>query len=426
MTEHVDATTGRAGVTPSARRRRWVALVAALAAVTLIAGACSDSSDSSDGATATTEATASPEDFSVPGPHPVGRTILDLGDRRVWVFYPADPAGLSGAERLTTYSSLEVFPEALKAIAPAQLVQDIPIDAYVDAPASTEGPFPVVLHSHGSSGHAALTSRHLQQLASWGFVGAAPEYPERDLAANALGQQARADDTDVQRRALALLREQDASGLLAGTMNFDQLAAEGHSVGGGAALRFASEPEVTTVIGQAPVAPVDIDVPEELSGDENADARAAFVTQALDGAYAAATPPDKPSMLLAGEFDQAIPLASIEKTFSWLAPPKRFAVIKNAGHFSFGDFCKPIQDLGGVTQFAGQIPVPERVLRAGSDGCVPENLDAEKAYDVIDHLTVAQLRNVFGIDAAQAAASLERSYLDEQFPDTLAQYEYVP
>ena len=29
MTEHVDATTGRAGVTPSARRRRWVALVAA-------------------------------------------------------------------------------------------------------------------------------------------------------------------------------------------------------------------------------------------------------------------------------------------------------------------------------------------------------------------------------------------------------------
>ena len=151
--------------------------MAALAAVTLIAGACSDSSDSSDGATATTEAAAAPEDFSVPGPYPVGRTELTLGDRKVWVFYPADPSGVASAERLATYSSIEIFPEALKAIAPPQLVQDIPLDAYLDAPASTEGPFPVVIHSHGALDHALLASRHLRQLASWGFVAAAPGVP---------------------------------------------------------------------------------------------------------------------------------------------------------------------------------------------------------------------------------------------------------
>jgi len=404
--------------------RRWFALGGALVVLVLVAAACGGSSET--GATATTEASAAPVNFSVPGPYPVGRTVLPMGDRQVWVFYPADPAGTASVEKLTKYSSIEVFPEALKAVAPPQLVQDIPIDAYRDALASTAGPFPVVIHSHGVSGHAALASRHLNLLASWGFVGAAVEYPERDLAANALGQQKQADDVAIQGRTLALLTEQNGTGPLAGIMNLDLLAAEGHSAGGSAALRFAADPAVKTVIGQAPGAGVRIEVPEALTGEANAEARAAFVTQALDAAYASTPPPDKPSMIIAGELDAIIPLTSIEKTFAWLAPPKRFAVIKNAGHFSFGDFCEPIQTLGGVTQFARQIPVPEGVLQSADDGCLPSNLEAETAYGVIDHLTVAQLRNVFGIEAPQAAASLERSYLDQQFPGTLAQYEYKP
>ena len=420
MTEHFDnPTAGPARVAAEGRgRRRWVGLVAVLAAAVLIAGACSDSSDSSDGASATTEAAAAPENFSFPGPYPVGRTELTLGDRKVWVFYPADPSGIASAERLATYSSIEIFPEALKAIAPPQLVQDIPLDAYRDAPASTEGPFPVVIHSHGALDHALLASRHLRQLASWGFVAAGPEYPESDLAASALEQRGEVDRVDVQARVLALLEAQNATGSLAGTMDLDRLAAEGLSAGGGAALRFAARPEVKTVIARVPVPPVDVPV-------EVADDRAARAAAALE-AYKTTAPPSKPSMVITGEIDAVIPLTSVEATFAWLAAPKRFAVVKNAGHNSFTDFCAPIQQLGGLAQFAGQIAVPEQLLILGSDGCLPENLDAEKAYDIIDHLTVAQLRNVFGIDAAQAAASLERSYLDEQFPGALARYEYVP
>ncbi len=275
MTEHFDnPTAGPARVAAEGRgRRRWVGLVAVLAAAVLIAGACSDSSDSSDGASTTTEA-AAPEDFSVPGPYPVGRTELTLGDRKVWVFYPADPSGIASAERLATYSSIEIFPEALKAIAPPQLVQDIPLDAYRDAPASTEGPFPVVIHSHGALDHALLASRHLRQLASWGFVAAGPEYPESDLAASALEQRGEVDRVDVQARVLALLEAQNATGSLAGTMDLDRLAAEGLSAGGGAALRFAARPEVKTVIARVPVPPVD--VPVEVAEDRAARAAAAL------------------------------------------------------------------------------------------------------------------------------------------------------
>ena len=63
------------------------------------------------------------------------------------------------------------------------------------------------------------------------------------------------DVTDL-RHTYALLQQQNASGLLAGSMSLQTVAAEGHSAGGGAALAFAQDPEVSTVIGLAPASPV--------------------------------------------------------------------------------------------------------------------------------------------------------------------------
>jgi fermentation-respiration switch protein FrsA (DUF1100 family) len=397
--------------------------LALLLVVTLVAAACGGSSDSSDNATATT-APAAPANFSERGPYPVGRTILQLPDRQVYVFYPADPATVSEAPPITGYSSLIGFPEAVRGAIPRELVQEIPLDSYDQPAPSPEGPFPTIIYSHGAGDNAAFASQHFEHMASWGFVTAAPEHIERDLAASTLNQTRQGDDVAVLRSTLALLGEQNTSGPLAGTMNLDQLAAEGLSAGGGAVLRFAQDPEVKTVIGRAPGYGVSIEVPEALQAD--AEARRAFINEAVDSAYASTPPPDKPSMIIAGEVDETIPLTNIEKTFNWLAPPKRFAVIANGGHNAFTDLCAPIRAQGGLMQYSGKLPAPDALLKRAEDGCTPANIDPQVSYDLINQLTVAQLRNVFGIDAAVAAASLEQSYLDEQFPGALARYEYVP
>ncbi len=395
-------------------------MTAVVVVLAFAAGACGGS-DTPASTTATTAA-AAPVNFSERGPYPVGRTILPLSDRQVYVFYPADPASVTTASKIDGYSSLIGFPEAVRGAIPPELVQQIPLDSYDQPAPSPKGPFPTIIYSHGAGDNAAFASQHYEHMASWGFVTAAPEHIERDLAASTLNQTRQGDDVGVLRSTLALLGEQNASGPLAGAMNLEQLAAEGLSAGGGAVLRFAQDPEVKTVIGRAPGSGVSIVVPEALQDD--VEARRAFIDQAVTEAYATTPPPDKPSMIIAGEVDETIPLANIQRTFDWLAPPKRFAVIANGGHNAFTDLCAPIRAQGGLMQYSGKLPAPDALLERAEDGCTPANIDPQISYRLINQLTVAQLRNVFGIEAPQAAASLERSYLDQLFPGTLAQYEY--
>jgi predicted dienelactone hydrolase len=378
-------------------RRSLLVIVAVLTAVTLGAGVLSGCSGSSS-----KDSASAAVDYSKPGPYPVGTTTFMLGDRIVYMYYPADKDRLGEGTPVTSYSSADAFPPALRAAIPKQLIQDVPIDATKDAP--------VVIHSHGFGGYPEFTSQHLAHLASWGFITAAPDHLERDLAANSLGKVVRGE-TDVEdlRHTLEQLQADNASGPFAGSMNLDQIAAEGHSAGGSAAGKFAYDPAVKTFIGQAPGAPLHLTTEGTATGEQ------------ISAAYAAQTPPDKPSMLLAGEVDQTIPLPRVSQEYDWLAAPKRFVVLKGAGHNAFTDICKPIREGGGLMQYSGKLPAPDNLLRLGEDGCLPENLDPDTGYAVINHMTVAQLRHVFGIDTSDA--SLAPSYVESLFPDAIARYD---
>ena len=219
-------------------RRSLVVVTALFAVLTLSVGLLSGCSSSSSKNSASAAV-----DYSKPGPYPVGTTSFMMGDRMVYMFYPADKDRLGEGTPVTSYSSADAFPPALRAAIPAALIQEVPLDATKDAPIATDGPFPVVIHSHGFGGYPEFTSQHLAHLASWGFVSAAPDHLERDLAANSLGKVVRGE-TDVQdlRNTLAHLQADNASGPFAGSMNFDELAAEGHSAGGSAAGKFAYDP----------------------------------------------------------------------------------------------------------------------------------------------------------------------------------------
>ena len=386
-------------------------VVALVACLSLSVAACS--SGGSSGSSSDTTVASGPTDYAAPGPYPVGTVTLTIGAKTVYLYYPADPARLSEGTPATGYSSAVAFPEAFRAIVPAKLIQQLPLDATTDAPIA-DGPFPVVLYSHGFGSYPQYSAGHMSHLASWGFVVAAPDHTSRDLAAVATGQVAQGDE-DVQdlRDTLDLLRTQNAAGgRFAGAVDTTKVAAEGHSAGGGAAAQLVYDDDIATFIGLAPASPLDL---ASSGGIDQA---------AIDAGYAAKAPPDKPSMLITGERDGVIPLASVKAEYQWLKPPKRFAVLAGAGHNAFTDLCAPIRAQGGLTQFAAQLPAIAPLLRLGEDGCTDGYLDPQTGYDVTNHLVVAQLRWVFGIDPTEA--SLAPSYVEGQFPGALLSYDSDP
>ena len=165
--------------------RRCLVLLSSL--LLLLVAACSDGDDaggSGGGATgngAPEEVEAEPADFSGRGPYQVGEIDLQLdADHQVAVFYPVDEVP-ADAEPYT-YSGDTIFGPAISNLLPGALSDTITIpDTYVEAPASADGPFPVVLHSHGFSGNLRFGNRHNAEVASWGYVVAAVDHPERGV-----------------------------------------------------------------------------------------------------------------------------------------------------------------------------------------------------------------------------------------------------
>src|SRR5690606_5696973 len=107
-----------------------------------------DGGEGSAGATTTTEVVAG-DAFAEPGEHPVGVTTLTLGSGpSLEVWYPAAEDG-GGT---VTYDTRDFVPEAIRALLTADIPAGLTIDADRDLPAAGDGPFPVVLFSHGFSG----------------------------------------------------------------------------------------------------------------------------------------------------------------------------------------------------------------------------------------------------------------------------------
>lgn len=409
-------------ITATARRR----LLAAIAAIAVLAGACSSGSDDTNAEGGGSEpATEVGTDYSAFGPYEVGRTTLDLDGVDVTVLYPVTTEGAAQGTAVTSISSAEAFPDAFREVvveAAPFLVQELPVDLYDGAPVADDGPFPVLLYSHGAGGHPSFYINTMAHSASWGYVVAAPNHPSRNLAASVggpAGDGVSSDTDDLVATVEALnSANADSADLLFEAVDTSQLAAAGHSAGGGASARLALAGDVAgsrlaTVIGQAPSPPVSL---QAVIG--NADATDAERAAALDAALAELTPPDIPVLLVAGERDAVIPLDRIQATYNWLGAPKQLVVLDNAGHNPVLDVCKPIREQGGLVALAGGLadafgPGVSGLLARGEDGCVEGYLDPQAGFDVTRHLTVAQLRWVFGTDASRA--SLEPAFLTATF-----------
>lgn len=362
------------------RNRRHV-LAALGVAATLIAGACSaDDDTAASGGTTTTEVPPAlvADAFAAPGPYPVGITTLQLDSGpAVEVWYPAVP----GTDGTDVYDMRDFVPDAIRELLTAEVDSTVTMDASRDAEAA-DGPFPLVLFSHGSAGVRVQSSILTTHLASWGMVVASPEHPSRNLPSR-LGGVDPADQTDsVDDLAgtLALMGSQNASGPLAGRINLDLVGLVGHSAGGGTVLAFADDPAVDGYVSMA-------------SGAFSPDPE---VTPVL---------PDRPSFFLAGSTDAVVPPETRTRPAFEAAPaPSLLWIIEGVGHNGFDDFCTLGGGTGiiGVAVASGLGPLLDsqpQLRTLGEDGCLPPSLPVDETFGIINHAVTSWLRSLFGIEA---------------------------
>jgi predicted dienelactone hydrolase len=354
------------------------AAVAAVAALGLLA-ACSDDGDdgssSGDGTVTTREDDRSADAaYAGEGPYAVGLTTVQLADRTVEVLYPAADASGTPAE----VSGLEEDRSVFR-----------------DAPASDEGPFPVLLYSHGFASSPLISANLQAGIASWGFVVAAPDHIERNTAALGRGDPRVDPARDVQTMDEALdgvIAAGEGDGPLAGAVDGQRVGSAGHSAGGGTALNALRLPEVTATVTWAGVHPTDEPLPEE------------------------------PVTVIGAEADIAVTGDEQREVYEGLPGPKRLVQLDGgAGHATFIDLCSGARQ--EVIDSGQPRPQASGIVALAFDGCDADDVDPLEAWRVIQHFTVASLRE--GLDIDEEPVGLGDGVLAE-FPDVPVRYEYEP
>jgi len=349
--------------------------------------ACSSGSDGaeSDGSTsskpnASSSAGAEPV-YAKRGPYEVGVTTLSMADRKVEVYYPAKSGSTDGRPRATYTQTDPIPPTVLAGLPPVPEGVDltVTIPGFRDVPVATDGPFPLVVFSHGAGGWRGVYASPLSGIASWGFVVASTDFEEYGLLAQFSGGGAEDPDRGAKVTAAAtgtidlMNGENDApESRFHEAIDRAKVGAAGHSAGGSTMFRLLDDPRVGAIVGWAPGGPAEP------------------VTS------------DTPTMVIAGEKDTAVTPASARATYDALLPPKRLVEIGNLGHNAFSDACLAIRggtDLIGIAKDLG-IGIPDRLLELGRNGCEAGDLDTEEGWRIIQHFTVAEFRDALGINRA--------------------------
>ena len=198
------------------------------------------------------------------------------------------------------------------------------LDAALD---NSGGPYPLLMFSHGSCGIPTQSTFLLPQLASYGFIVAAPPHPGNTLLefpdcgtiqAEAMSAQERPQDIEFVLNAL-LAASTDQLSPFFGAIDANRLGMSGHSFGGFTTyLTTAIEPRFKVAIPMAP-----------------------FVGPAA--------PLTIPSLTMLGQIDSVVDDNAIRTVYASGTAPKYLVEIKDAGHFAFSDRCFPLPDCNPPT-----------------------------------------------------------------------------
>ena len=339
-----------------------------------------------------------PTSFAKRGPYAVGQATLALTTNKspVEVWYPATKSSVKGKKQ-AAYDVVDWLPPVFSVPAGASVTYP---SGGVRGVAVAPGRFPLVVFSHGFAGFRDQSTFLTSWLASWGFVVAAPDHPNRDLTA-VLGFTSTSSDADIAdlRATLDLMKikTKARASRFFGHVDTTRVGAVGHSAGGSAVEAWAAtDRRVTTFVG--------------LAG-----ASAGALGQGKGGARTKL--PTQPGLLMAGSSDTVIPPARIGAAYNALRHSKRLVVV-GGGHHAFSDLCEVGAADGGLLAVAEllHVSIPEKLVPLASDGCKPPALAPTKAWPAIRQTTVAHLRTVFGFDRSKAALR----GLKEAFPGVVS------
>jgi dienelactone hydrolase len=316
------------------------------------------------------EVEVTPADLAARGPYAVGvttRTLPEGGLVEIW--YPADESSAGGT---VSYRVRDFLPPGVGDLITADIDDSFTIEATRDAPAAADGPFPIVLYSHGAIGFRLQASHIAGHLASWGIVTASTDHASRNLS-NSLagtrdGQPIATDELRSMRTYLTTLADDP---ILGAALDDDRVALGGISAGGATAAEVAVDDGILGYVSYA-------------SGLRE-------------------TVADVPSLFMAGELDQIVDPSRSQEAFERAAAPSWFWLFEGTGHGGFNDSCAIGPEDSNLIKLADQAGlgdfVDEGTRTLATDGCDDPNRPVQEVWPGINQAATGFYRWVFGIDA---------------------------
>jgi predicted dienelactone hydrolase len=313
-----------------------------------------------------------------PAPYAVGRRTIEVGSEpgrtvTVDVWYPADPAAVVGMPK-STYA----FPGLSY---PSTVAYDAP-------PVSGQGPFPLVVYSHGSGGQRYVSAFLTEALAARGFVVAdhtgntaldvftKTQLPRQEVL--------RIRPLDISAEIDAMTTaSSDRTSPFAGAVDEARVGLVGHSAGGTGALLtvaghdgVAADPRVRAVVGLA-----------------------AYVDPVSDAELARVK---LPLLLVSGTLDTTTPIRTQTERAWRRIPAKPFyrVDLRGAGHESPSDVCY-YEDLVKAKPDTAAALV-KAIDDFAQSACTPKFLPIETAHRLIDRYAIGFLERYVAGDKSAA------------------------
>ncbi len=304
-----------------------------------------------------------PADPAAKGPWAVGVRTVTVGGLTHEIWYPAQKGSEAGREKKVYDVRYALYDEERAKISDAKAPRQ-PCDCFDGLPIdAVGGPYPVVVFFHGTAGFRTQSLSQMSHWASRGFVVIATDHPKLWLA-DALrldvafggdfgGNSARLLDAIVRNDAEVAFLEKRA--------DLSRIGAVGHSAGGGAVARF-ERPGIRVRIPMA-------------------------------SAGTTASPDLVSTLVLGADQDGVVQPSRQRDGYASSPKRKRLALLAKAGHLAFSDLCETGKENGGLLAIANDagIFVPDLLLTLGTDGCKPEQLAPEKAHEIVNAFTTAEL-----------------------------------